>query len=308
MPISISKNSTIVLNSMHMLLLRLGLQIGGFIAPQATALRAARWFSTPSARARERAQREIVGDAQLRHLHEDGETLAVYEWGDPAAQPYVLLSHGWSSYALRFQPLIAPLRAAGYAVVAFDQTGHGRSGGRTSTLPQFARQLRRVAAAYGEAAAVIGHSMGGAAAAIALTDGLAARRAVLIAPAADLRAALHRFAGLVGIPRCLFNRVRERVEAQAQVRFDSLLMHPRVPRLALPALIVHDLHDHEVPWDEGERYARYWPDSRLLTTSGLGHHRIVADAGVVAAMLRFLAGERVGERVVSTRDLPYGLA
>ena len=71
---------------------------------------------------------------------------------------------------------------------------------------------------------------------------------------------------------------------------------------------MHDLEDREVPWAEGERYARFWRDSRLLSTQGLGHNRIVDDAGVIAAALRFLRGESVGARVVSSPNLPFGLA
>jgi hypothetical protein len=73
-------------------------------------------------------------------------------------------------------------------------------------------------------------------------------------------------------------------------------------------LIVHDLEDREVPWSEGERYARYWADARLLSTQGLGHNRIAGDETVIAAALRFLRGEAVGERVVSSPNLPYGFA
>jgi pimeloyl-ACP methyl ester carboxylesterase len=307
MSIALSKNSTVVLNSIRLAAFRLGIGIGGTFAPGAIVERAARWFSTPSAKARERAG-SVESDARRGVMCVDGERLAVYEWGEPQSQPYVLLSHGWSSFALRFQPWIAPLRAAGYAVVAFDQIGHGQSSGGRSTLPQFARHLACVAEHYGPAAAVIGHSMGGAATAIAMTEGLRAERAILIAPAADLAAALRRFTRGIGLPRCLSTRLRERIEAQAQVRFDSLLMHPRVTRLAQPALIVHDLDDREVPWEEGERYARYWPGARLLSTGGLGHHRVAADAGVIDAALQFLSGGRVGERVVSTPNLPYGYA
>ena len=72
--------------------------------------------------------------------------------------------------------------------------------------------------------------------------------------------------------------------------------------------MVHDLEDREVPWHEGERYARFWPDARLVNTRGLGHNRIVDDAGVITTALAFLRGEPVGERVVSSPNLPYGLA
>ena len=78
-------------------------------------------------------------------------------------------------------------------------------------------------------------------------------------------------------------------------RFDELQAHPNAPCIARPALIVHDVEDREVPWSEGERYARYWADSRLLSTRGLGHNRIAGDAGVIAAALRFLRGEPVGD-------------
>jgi hypothetical protein len=61
---------------------------------------------------------------------------------------------------------------------------------------------------------------------------------------------------------------------------------------------VHDLEDREVPRSEGERYARSWQDSRLIAD----------DHGVIAAALRFLRGETVGERVVSSSNLPYGFA
>ena len=73
-------------------------------------------------------------------------------------------------------------------------------------------------------------------------------------------------------------------------------------------MIVHDIEDMEVPWSEGERWARYWPAARLLSTRGLGHNRIADDEGVIAATLRFLKGDIVGERVVSSPNLPYGLA
>ena len=51
---------------------------------------------------------------------------------------------------------------------------------------------------------------------------------------------------------------------------------------------------------------RLWPGARLLSTTGLGHHRIAGDATVIDAALRFLRGEAVGERVVSSPNLTFG--
>jgi pimeloyl-ACP methyl ester carboxylesterase len=88
----------------------------------------------------------------------------------------------------------------------------------------------------------------------------------------------------------------------------ELVLHRRLPAFGQPALIVHDLDDREVPWGEGEYYARHWPGARLLTTTGLGHNRVVDDADVIEQALRFVRGEVVGERVVASPNLVYGFA
>jgi pimeloyl-ACP methyl ester carboxylesterase len=155
---------------------------------------------------------------------------------------------------------------------------------------------------------VIGHSLGGAATALALARGMQAGSAVLIAPAADPLAAVERFSRLLWLANHLGRRMFARFEGAMRFSADELQAHNNAPRIGRPALIVHDIEDREVPWAEGERWARYWPESRLLSTRGLGHNRIADDDGVIASALRFLRGEAVGDRVVSSPNLPYGLA
>ncbi len=302
-----TRNSTIVRN-IRFAMLRAGFTFGSWLRPHATLRRAYDLFCTPLSVTRRRALATDSAGADLATIDVDGEQVALYTWGDPSAQPYVLLSHGWSSHATRFLSWIAPLRAAGFAVVGFDQTGHGRSSGRRSTLPDFASVLAAVAQRHGASAAVIGHSLGGAASMLALADGLQASRAILIAPAADPIDAASRFARFVGLDARLGAHLFDEYEAQHPLRVASLQAHLKAPAIARHALIVHDLGDREVPWAEGERYARHWPAARLLTTTGLGHHRILDDAAVIDAGLRFLRGETVGDRVVSSPNLPYGFA
>jgi len=283
-------------------------RFGGQFAPDATARRAARLLCTPFASGRLRARDADDGGALRSDIEIGARRVAVYRWGDAQAQPRVLLAHGWSSYALRFLPWVRALRAAGYAVVAFDQPGHGRSDAGRCTMACFARTLRGVANRLGPFEAMVGHSMGGAAAMLALADGAQAKRAVLIAPAADPDAATSRFARKVGLVGGIVPRIQRHLEVQTGVTVHDLTAHVRAPSLAVPALIIHDLADAEVPWEEGESYARHWPGARLLSTSGLGHSRIVNDAATIDAGLRFLRGEMVGERVTSSPNLPFGIA
>ncbi len=288
--------------------IRAAVSLGSVFAPQHTAERALDLFTTPMGSSRTRAAKAELGGARMQRIKVAGEAIATYAWGEVGEQPTVLLSHGWSSYGLRFLPWVQMLRAEGYAVLSFDQPGHGRNGPAKITLPGFADTVLAVGRHFGPFAAAIGHSLGGAAIALALREGMQAERAVLIAPAADGAAASRRFARAIALPEDLRAAMQKRLERQTGREMEALAIHRVAPHLAQPALIVHDLADADVPWEEGERYARFWPDARLMSVQGLGHHKIVSDDGVIAAGRAFLRGEVVGERVVSTQALVYGYA
>lgn len=308
--LSFSVNSTIVRSKKNYALglLRLRMKLGSWFAPGATMRRALDLFATPFPGARERALRADSAGAAHNTLRIQGKRVAYYVWGDPQTQPVALFSHGWSSFGLRIAPWVGALQAQGLAVVAFDQLAHGRSEGRHATLPGFARTLTAFARQFPTIELLIGHSLGGTAATLALAEGIRARRVVLIAPAADGRAATRRFARVLGLTRPVLQGMRRLFEQREGLGFDAVDAHRIAPTLGTPALIIHDIGDDEVPWEEGERYARFWPDARLLSTQGLGHHRILTDPSVINAALAFRGGNAVGDRIVSTTALPYGWA
>ncbi len=152
--------STTVRSSSIPRLLRAAFTVGGWLMPATTVRGASRLFGTPLASSRSRALAADASDARVGHVHSEGHAVTTYAWGDPSSQPYVLFSHGWSSFGLRCRPWVAPLRAAGYAVVAFDHPGHGRNDGGRAILPSFAAALTAVARRHGAPAALVAHSMG----------------------------------------------------------------------------------------------------------------------------------------------------
>lgn len=284
--------------------MRLAFALGSRLAPARTVHRAARLFATPFASSRSRAQ-AVQGDAGMRRgeLQIDGEAIATYVWGDPSTQPYALLAHGWSSFGLRFLPWVAKLQALGYAVVTFDQPGHGNSSGKLCTLPEYVATIRAIGQHYGDAALAIGHSLGGAAITLAQHEGWRAHRLILVAPAVDMAAAAGRFFRFVRLGNHLRQPFYAWLQRRTGVSVEQLQVHRHLPALSQPALIVHDLDDEDVPWGEGERYAQYWPGARLLTTQGLGHRRVLDAPEVIEASLAFLRGELVGTRVVGSPNL-----
>lgn len=301
-----SFNSTLVLKKSLGISMRMAFSMVSRLFPDLAIRSAARLMTTPLRTARPRAS-AMTTTASMSDLVVGEHTLKIYTWGDPRQQPHVLFVHGWSSYGLRFESWVPALREAGYAVVSFDQQAHGLSSGKRATAPDFARNLLAVGTHFGPAAGIVAHSLGGAASIRALGRGLDARRIVMLAPAGDMVAVTHRFARLVGLAEHLCGRLIRLFETRSAVTFDEQHAQNSVRLIARPLLVIHDLLDSEVPWEEGERYVRHASDARLLSTSGLGHHRIVDDAQVIDAALRFLQGEMVGNRVVSSPNLPYGI-
>src|SRR5690606_24538960 len=125
---------------------------------------------------------------------------------------------GWGGYAGQLAAFVPALTTAGFTVVAHDALSHGasdpgRSGPRSSDVVELAQSLDRVAAEHGPAHAVIGHSMGGLAALLAMRDGwLGTRRLVLIAPMLSAVDFLPVFADRLGLGDRTQRRLAARVE------------------------------------------------------------------------------------------------
>jgi alpha-beta hydrolase superfamily lysophospholipase len=106
----------------------------------------------------------------------DGEHIAVHDWPLPklgACQDLhgtVVIVHGLGEHALRYAHVAQFLNARGYSVRAYDQYGHGASGGLRGSLPQAMRLVddlvhvvddTRRRMQRGQPLFLLGHSMGG---------------------------------------------------------------------------------------------------------------------------------------------------
>jgi pimeloyl-ACP methyl ester carboxylesterase len=218
--------------------------------------------------------------------------LSGLRWGDSG--PAVLALHGWEGRPAQFAPLARALVAAGRQVIALEAPAHGEAPGREATLMEFAAALEEAAVEVAGLESVVGHSLGGAAAAIALSRGLPAERAVLVAAPSSIEDSLLGFAGAMGLPAAAARRFVNLVEDANGVRARELEVARLAPRLRQPALVVHDHDDAKVPFGDARAIAGAWPGARLLATRGLGHSRLLADAGVVRAVTRFLAAPAAG--------------
>ena len=297
------RNSTNVRFILETLARRIGLGTSALLAPGFAGLWAERLFLTPPKPRYPSAEVFDLLEARQSYVHHRGRHIATWRWGSRDA-PAVLLAHGWGGRATQMRRFVQPLVAAGYRVIAYDQPAHGLSEGRLTGLPDFADALVAVARQHGGVRAVIAHSLGGPAAALASARGLPLERVVLISPPSDLVGYSRRFARWFAIPERVRRAMQASIEERFGVRWTELELSRVAPRLRAAALVIHDHGDALVPWRHGAAVARHWPGARLLSTRGLGHGRILEDDAVARAAADFIAG-RSAVAPIAAPALPH---
>lgn len=132
------------------------------------------------------------------YIAADGDNIAIQDWPLEPGLPLrgvVMLVHGLSEHAGRYDELARRLNGWGFAVRGYDQYGHGESGGVRGGLPSNNRLLddlvdvlssTRARMDKGTPLILLGHSMGGLVAARLVSLGLApVEGLVLSSPALD---------------------------------------------------------------------------------------------------------------------------
>ncbi len=217
----------------------------------------------------------------------EGSRLSGWAWGKG---PTVLLMHGWGGRGSQMGAFAIRLAEAGFRAVALDAPGHGGSAGRLSSLPAFAGTVHRAAAELGPLHAVIAHSFGAAGTGWARYGGLEASRFVFVAAPGDLEGYVQLFKEQVGLSTRSFAHMIRRLEDRFDVDWQMCRYATTVASDETPMLVVHDRGDDETPYAGGLAIRDAWPNSRLVSTEGLGHRRILRDPEVVAEVVGFVAG------------------
>ncbi|ARU58920.1 MAG: alpha/beta hydrolase [Pseudomonadales bacterium] len=266
----------------------------GLLTPTSTAIRARDLFLTP--RKHPLRDWEEVKEAQgRREILDSG--ISVIHWrptDEPSEKvakpaPKILLVHGWESRATQLAGFVDPLLHKGFEVYAMDAPAHGHSIGKQANPVMFARAIKAVVEHLGPFNGIVGHSMGGSALGIALSEGLNCNKAVLISSPSSIVSVLHRFAGFIGLPKGATRRFIQLIEEQVGVPASDLDIAERVRTSSTKALIIHDTEDREVPFQDSKLIYKNWSDATFVSTTGFGHRAIVRQPEVWENVARFFA-------------------
>jgi pimeloyl-ACP methyl ester carboxylesterase len=220
-------------------------------------------------------------------LYFDKEQLAATVWAGEG--PTVLLVHGWQGRRSQLVKIAVELSRKGYRVVTFDGPAHGSSAKKRTTLVEFSEAVESAAKQFGPLHALVGHSFGAAAVAIAMRKGVRSERAVLISCPFSLRHVVSGFAKIVGLPSRSHEKMYPLMERLHRCTEDQLSFENIGPDLETPCLLIHDMIDQYIPVNDGEMVSLTIQGAELVRTKGLGHMRILQDDGVIERVSRFVS-------------------
>lgn len=259
--------------------------IGCKLAPDLTSSVAMRLFFTPRRSAISADERAVLRHALRFSFDVRGKRVEGYTWG---AGPVVLLAHGWQGHAGQMTAFVNSLVRAGFRVVAIDMPAHGDSEGKRSSLVHFAAAIEGVAELFGPLHGFIGHSFGAAAGANAMAKHLPVRRAVLIAPPANVDMYVTLFASQLHLSGRVANEMTAKSERWLKTRFQTLNPRQLATSIKAPVLVIHAPEDAVISFEEGAEVASNFVNGKFLSAPGMGHMRILKDWRTISQAVQFL--------------------
>ncbi|WP_413612180.1 alpha/beta hydrolase [Bdellovibrio sp. HCB-110] len=213
--------------------------------------------------------------------------IAAYEWGS-ATGPLVVLVHGWSGRGTQMGAFAEPLVKRGYRVVALDGPAHGSSEGTQTNVGDYAKFLIRAQKELGPYKAIIAHSFGAGCSVLAASRGLKVEKLILVAGPSRYEVVVGNYLDFIRISPFAQKYFLKSLAEKVGLTAKELNIGNIGSKLDIPTLIVHDTGDKEVPYVAATEIIQAWPHAKLLTTSNLGHRRILKDSQVTTQVAEFV--------------------
>lgn len=274
-------------------LFQLGFSSAGRLSPALAGRLAYKLWFTPTRFKTPASERRALDSSLIEFHRINDKNIATFSWGQTEL-PTILLVHGWSGRGTQLGAFVEPLVSTGYRVISFDAPAHGRSSGKQTNLYEVADVILALQEHYGEFDSVITHSFGGPCTTEAVQRGLKTKRIVSICPPANTLGLVEKFASALHLTEATKANLIKRIETRfSKDIWKNICMQNTVKEITTPGMVIHDAHDTDIPWEEGQAVAYAWNNAPFMITSGLGHRRILRDSAVIESAVNFIQDKKL---------------
>ena len=263
------------------------------ISPRKAAEKAFELFCTPFPSRRVKKIPPVFQKAEKLLFTHAGLAVRGFRW--QPAQPNgkkILILHGFSSHAYKFEKYVSPLLKDGFEVAMFDAPAHGTSDGKLINVLIYKKMILQAEELYGPFYGFIGHSLGGLAAAVVFEElpDNHQRKLVLIAPATETTTAIRNFFTLIPLDQQIQDEFPKLIMEISGKDLSYFSVSRIIQQVQAPILWIHDKQDTICPYQDVKPLLKMnLPHVRFLITEQLGHNRIYTEPSVCKAAVNFLA-------------------
>ena len=257
-----------------------------FILPQRAGREGFYLFCTPQGPPLKDHQRKFLESAERSCFVCNGDTIQVYRWGKGSKN--LLFLHGWQSHSFRWRNYIESFSPEDYTIYALDAPGHGLSGGRYLNLVIYTHVIEAFFRQYPPVHAVISHSLGSFAALYTFfrIPSLSVQKLIVTGIPGEAKEFVAFYQKMLGLSSRTINAVRRSFKTEIRHLPEYFSAAKFATAVKIPGLIIHDEEDIETPYHHAIQIHRVWKESKLITTSGLGHN--LRSAAVVKHIVDFV--------------------
>ena len=203
----------------------------------------------------------------------------------------VLFVHGWAGRGTQLFLTADKLLEKGYMMIAFDGPAHGKSTGKTTSLPEFVATIQEVNAQYGPFDIAIGHSFGGLCLYNAVNEGFEVQKLITIGAADKIEDVLLNFAASLDVKPVIGKKIKQAFDKQWNKNIDEHAASEMAKSIDIPTLVIHESCDGDVDVSCALNIRQNLKNGELYITNGLGHTKILRAPEVSRKIIDFIVSD-----------------
>lgn len=258
------------------------------ISPKLATLFAAKLFATPLKHNIPKRELCMEKNSQQSKLFipEINKEIVVYQYGK--SEKKVLLVHGWSGRGTQLFKIADELLLNGFSTISFDAPAHGKSGSKTTLMPEFIASIFEIEKQFGPFEYAIGHSLGGMSVLNAIKKGLHLKKAVIIGSGDIIQDIIDDFILKIKLKPKIGEMMKTYFEKKNGISMESYSANYAARSVQIPILIIHDQNDEEIPVKAAHNINQNLKKGEIIITEKLGHRKILGDKNVIESILNFI--------------------